>query len=51
MIKTIYKPKRLRDGKRVVSRLYSLRLRLDGESDITTIPLGVSVRGGVNFFL
>jgi len=44
MIKTIYKPKRMRGGKRVVSRLYSLRLRLDGESEITTIPLGVSDR-------
>ena len=44
MIKTIFKPKRMRDGKRVVSRLYSLRLRLDGESEIATISLGVSDR-------
>jgi site-specific recombinase XerC len=44
MIKTIYKPKRLRDGKRVTSRLYSLRLRLDGELQIANIPLGVSDR-------
>ena len=44
MIKTIYKPKRRRDGKRVTSRLYSLRLRLDGESQIVNIPLGVSDR-------
>lgn len=34
----------MRDGKRVVSRLYSLKLRLKGELNISTIPLGVSDR-------
>ena len=44
MIKTLFRPKRIRNGKRVVSRLYSLKLRLDGELKISTIPLGVSDR-------
>ena len=44
MIRTLFRPKRMRGGKRVVSRLYSLRLRLNGELNITTIPLGVSDR-------
>ena len=44
MIKTLYKPKRLRNGKRVVSRLYSLKLRLNGENRISCIALGVSDR-------
>ena len=44
MIKTLYKPKRVRNGKRVVSRLYSLKLRLNGESRIAYIALGVSDR-------
>ena len=44
MIKTLYKPKRLRNGKRVVSRLYSLKLRLSGETRILYIALGVSDR-------
>ncbi len=44
MIKTLYKPKRWRNNKRVVSRLYSLRLRLSGESRISCIALGVSDR-------
>ena len=34
----------MRNGKRVVSRLYSLKLRLNGELRISTIPLGVSDR-------
>ena len=44
MIKTLFRPKRMRNGKRVVSRLYSLKLRLDGELRIAVIPLGVSDR-------
>jgi hypothetical protein len=44
MIKTLYRPKRMRDGKRITSRLYSLKIRLDGESRILQIPLGVSDR-------
>ena len=44
MIKTLYKPKRNVNGKRVVSRLYSLKIRLNGESRISQIALGVSDR-------
>jgi integrase len=44
MIKTLYKPKRRRNGKRVVSRLYSARIRVDGERRISQIALGVSDR-------
>jgi integrase len=44
MIKTLFRPKRFCKGKRVTSRLYSLKLRLNGELNITTIPLGVSDR-------
>ena len=44
MIKTLYKPKRWRNGKRVVSRLYSLKLRLSGENGISCIALGVTDR-------
>ena len=44
MIKTLFKPKRWRNGKRVVSRLYSLKLRLKGELQISTIPLAVADR-------
>ena len=44
MIKTLYKPKRLRNGKRLVSRLYSLKMRLNGENRISYIALGVSDR-------
>ena len=44
MIKTLYKPKRKLNGKRVVSRLYSLKLRLHGENRISQIALGVSDR-------
>jgi len=44
MIKTLFRPKRLRNGKRVVSRLYSVKLRMKGELKISTIPLGVSDR-------
>src|ERR1019366_5276271 len=42
MIQTLYRPKRLRDGKRIVSRLYSARIRVDGERRILNVPLGVS---------
>ena len=42
MIQNIYRPKRLHNGKRVVSRLYSARIRLDGERRILNVPLGVS---------
>ncbi len=42
MIQTLYRPKRMRDGKRIVSRLYSARIRIDGERKILNIPLGVS---------
>ena len=45
MIKTLYRPKRWRNGKRIVSRLYSLKLRVDGELHISTIALGVSDQG------
>ena len=44
MIKTLYKPKRMHKGKRVVSRLYSLKLRVEGERKISQIALGVSDR-------
>lgn len=42
MIQTLYRPKRMRDGKRIVSRLYSARIRLDGEFRILNVPLGIS---------
>jgi integrase len=42
MIQTLYRPKRLRDGKRITSRLYSARIRIDGERRILNVPLGVS---------
>ncbi len=44
MIKTLYRPKRMRNGKRVTSRLYTLKIRLDGDRRIIQIPLGVSDR-------
>jgi integrase len=44
MIKTLYRPKRMRNGKRVTSRLYTLKIRLDGDRRILQIPLGVSDR-------
>jgi len=44
MIKTLYKPKRWRNGKKVTSRLYSLKVRLDGERQISQIALGVTDR-------
>ena len=42
MIQTLYRPKRLRDGKRIVSRLYSARIRVGGERRILNVSLGVS---------
>ena len=44
MIRTLYKPKRWRNGKRVVSRLYSAKMRLDGERKILNVPLHVTDR-------
>ena len=44
MIKTLYKPKRWRNGKRLIARLYSLKLRLNGENRISYVALGVSDR-------
>jgi len=44
MIRTLYKPKRWRNGKRVVSRLYSAKVRLDGERKILNVPLHVTDR-------
>jgi integrase len=42
MIQTLYRPKRMRNGKRITSRLYSARVRLDGERRIVNVPLGVT---------
>ncbi len=42
MIRTLYKPKRWRNGKRVVSRLYSAKIRLPGERKILNVPLHVT---------
>ena len=42
MIQNLYRPKRLRNGKRITSRLYSARIRVEGERQIKTVPLGVS---------
>jgi integrase len=42
MIRTLYKPKRWRNGKLVVSRLYSAKVRLDGERRILQVPLHVT---------
>ncbi len=42
MIQNLYRPKRLRNGKRITSRLYSARIRLDGERRILNVPLGVT---------
>ena len=44
MIRTLFKQKRMRNGKLVVSRLYCLKLRLTGERRIECIPLGVTDR-------
>jgi hypothetical protein len=42
MIQTLYRPKRWRNGKRITSRLYSARIRIDGERQILNVPLHVS---------
>ena len=42
MIRTLYKPKRRKNGKLVVSRLYSAKIRIDGERQILNVPLHVS---------
>ena len=42
MIKTLYKPKRWRNGGRITSRLYSAKIRIDGECRILQVALGVS---------
>lgn len=42
MIFTIFKPKRVRNGKAVPSRLYRGRYRLEGDTKITDIPLHAS---------
>jgi integrase len=42
MIQTLYRPKRMRNGKRIISRLYSARIRLDGERRILNVSLGVT---------
>jgi hypothetical protein len=41
MINHVYKTKRMRGGKRIVGRLYRAKYRLDGESKIHDVPLGV----------
>jgi integrase len=38
----IYKPKRLRNGKRTTSRLYRARVKLTGDNKVRDIPLKVS---------
>jgi hypothetical protein len=38
----VYKPKRWKNGKHVVSRFYSGRFRLAGERKLTTISLGTT---------
>lgn len=42
MIAHIYKPKRRKNGKQVVARLYWAKVRLNGEAKIACIPLHVS---------
>jgi integrase len=42
MIAYIYRPKRRHDGKRIISRLYSAKIRVDGERRISQVSLGVS---------
>ena len=38
----IYKPKRLRNGKRTIGRLYRARVKLTGDNKVRDIPLKVS---------
>ena len=35
----IYKPKRLRNGKRTIGRLYRARVKLTGDNKVRDIPL------------
>lgn len=42
MIAHVYKPRRHKDGKLVVSRLYRARIRLQGDSVVTEVPLETS---------
>jgi integrase len=42
MILTLFRPKRTKNGKAVVARMYRGRYRLDGDSKITDIPLHTS---------
>lgn len=44
MIAHVYKPRRHKDGKLVVSRLYRARIRLQGDSSVTEVPLETSDR-------
>ena len=44
MIKTLFRPSRRRNGKLVKSDYYSLKLRMDGDLNITVIPLKVTDR-------
>lgn len=44
MIAHVYKPKRMREGKRMVGRLYRAKYRIKGESKIRDVLLGVSDR-------
>ena len=47
MICTIFRPKRTKNGKAHVSRLYRGRYRLDGEAKMHDIPLHTSDRKSV----
>ena len=42
MVKSVFRPSRLRNGKRVRSRLYVGRYKLDGDTELTQVPLGTS---------
>jgi hypothetical protein len=42
MIQTLYRPKRWRNGKRITARLYSAKIRIDGERQILIVPWHVS---------
>ncbi len=42
MIACVYRPKRRVNGKRIISRLYSAKIRVDGERRILQVPLHVS---------
>ena len=42
MIFNVFRPKRQRDGKAAISRMYRGRYRLDGETEITDVPLNTN---------